>query len=374
MRFHKIGGRTLPLKKPVILSVVGARPQFIKLAPLAPVLSRQFNHIVIHTGQHYDFEMSQVFFRELHLPKPKCNLNVGSGSHASMTANIMVRLEKLLGQLRPDIVLVYGDTNSTLAGALTTAKLQIPVGHIEAGLRSFRLDMSEEINRRLTDQVSSLLFCPTSTALKNLKKEGITAGVVHSGDLMYELIAERLRDLKNSRLVLNRYQLAAGQFLLVTVHRASNSDRKENLETIVEILAALNERVIFPVHPRTAANLKRFGLWRKLAAIVNMTVTEPLPYLDNLTLLMHARAVLTDSGGMQKEAAFIGTPCITLRQETEWPETLMQGNFLGGLSQRKIISRLNHLPQITTGGNYRIKGRKPSAIISLALKRFLGVR
>ncbi|MEW6013967.1 MAG: UDP-N-acetylglucosamine 2-epimerase (non-hydrolyzing) [Candidatus Zixiibacteriota bacterium] len=359
-------------KKPLIFSVVGARPQFIKLAPLAPVLSRRFHHIIVHTGQHYDYDMSQVFFRELHLPKPKYNLDVGSGSHALMTANIMIRLEKLLGRLQPDIILVYGDTNSTLAGALTAAKLQIPVGHIEAGLRSNRLDMPEEINRRLTDQVSSLLFCPTETALDNLKKEGIKEGVVHAGDLMYELIATRVDDAKRSRAALKRFGLEAGRFLLVTVHRAANSDRIENLKTIVSLLAALNEKIVFPVHPRTVSNLKKFGLWRQLAAIKHLTVAEPLSYLDNLSLIRHARAVLTDSGGMQKEAAFVGTPCITLREETEWPETLKQGNFLAGLSQSKIVSRLCHLPQVKSGRSHRIKGREPSEIISLALRKFLG--
>nr|MBN2278435.1 UDP-N-acetylglucosamine 2-epimerase (non-hydrolyzing) [candidate division Zixibacteria bacterium] len=357
-------------KKPVLVSVVGARPQFIKLAPLAGLLNRRFRHLVVHTGQHYDRMMSDIFFKQLKIPRADYNLRVGSGLHGRMTAEIITRLENLLVRIQPDIVLVYGDTNSTLAGALTAAKLNIPVGHIEAGLRSHRMDMPEEINRCLTDRLAELLFCPTPEAINNLKKEGIKRGIVHSGDLMYELIDLMKTGIDRNRAPMEKYSLAAGEFLLITIHRAGNVDSQENLNRIVEILLGLKERVVFPVHPHSMKNLKKYKLLDRLLKVPHLVLIEPLSYLDNLTLIKNARAVLTDSGGVQKEAVFLGTPCLTLRDETEWVETLGQGNSLVGLSLKKIRRNLKNPLRPGAKKSCRIKNKKPSEIIAASIKAY----
>jgi UDP-N-acetylglucosamine 2-epimerase len=354
-------------KKPLVVSVVGARPQFIKLAPLAKRLSKRFDHVIVHTGQHYDRMMSDIFFRQLDIPKPGYNLGVGSGNHGLMTGRIMARLEKLLADMKPDLVLVYGDTNSTLGGALTAAKLRIPLGHVEAGLRSYRMDMPEEINRRLADHVSQLLFCPTAQSIRNLKAEGITKGIVRSGDLMYELIATGRKRITRNTRVLKMHHLAAKEFLLMTMHRAENVDRKENLEKIADILLALNDPVIFPVHPRTLKNLRKYRLLAPLKKSPGISLIEPVSYLDSLSLIYHAKAVLTDSGGVQKESVFLGTSCLTLRDETEWVETLKQGNRLTGLSSRRILSALRALKPPARQSSYTVKGRAPSEIITSSL-------
>lgn len=358
-------------RKPLILSLVGARPQFIKLAPLVRKLSGTFNHIIVHSGQHYDATMSSVFFRQLDIPKADYNLSVGSGRHGEMTARIMMRFEKLLLKLNADLVLVYGDTNSTSAGALTAAKLNIPVGHVEAGLRSYRMDMPEEINRRLTDHISTLLFCPTTQAIKNLKEEGIKKGVVHSGDLMYELIDIHKRKIISNRKAVEKYRLPQDRYYLVTVHRADHVDNRQNLEKIVDIILRLEAPVIFPVHPRTLKNLRKAGLLRKLTKSTNVILAQPLSYLDNLALIYYARAVLTDSGGVQKESVFLGTPCLTLREETEWVETLKWGNHLVGLSTGKINSRLRNIKKSKRSVSYRVKRKKPSEIITVILSDYL---
>ncbi|UCD16579.1 MAG: UDP-N-acetylglucosamine 2-epimerase (non-hydrolyzing) [Candidatus Zixiibacteriota bacterium] len=358
-------------KKPLILSLVGARPQFIKVAPLAGVISRRFLHHIIHTGQHYDLMMSEVFFRELAIPGVARNLGVGSGHHAEMTAKIMLRFEKLLLRQKPDLVLVYGDTNSTIAGALTAAKMNIPVGHVEAGLRAFRRNMPEEINRVLTDHVSSLLFCPTAQAVKNLRKEGIIRGIVRCGDLMYELIEDSRRRILTNRRILNRYGLVEREYLLLTLHRAETVDYREKLAGLVDIISRLPIPVIFPVHPRALKNLRRFRQLKRLLDSPGVQLIDPLSYLDNLSLIARARAVLTDSGGMQKESVFLGIPCLTLREETEWPETLRRGNRLVGLSERKIMAALSAAGHSTRRISCRIRGQKPSTIIIESLLKFL---
>ena len=354
-------------KKPLILSLVGARPQFIKLAPLARALSARFKHVIIHSGQHYDHMMSDIFFRQLAIPKVHYNLSVGSGNHGEMTAAIMSRLEKLLLKLQPDLVLVYGDTNSTLAGALCAAKLNIPVGHVEAGLRSYRMDMPEEINRRLTDHISGLLFCPTGQAISNLKKEGITAGVFHSGDLMYQLIDQYRNRISRNREVLRRFQLIQREYLLMTLHRAANVDDGDVLGEIVDIIGRLDRKIIFPVHPRTMKNLRCFNLLGRLKKTPNIILTGPVSYLDSLTLTANAGAVMTDSGGVQKEAVFLNSPCLTLRDETEWVETLDWGNHLVGLSLRKISRHLQKLSRPRKQVPLKIRGQLPSDIITAAI-------
>ncbi len=358
-------------KKPTVVSLLGARPQFIKLAPLAGRLSDKFRHIVIHSGQHYDNQMSDVFFKQLKLPKPKFNLAVGSGSHAEMTSAIMKRFEESLFKIKADFVLVYGDTNTTLAGALTASKMHIPLGHVEAGLRSFNMDMPEEINRRLADCISSLLFCPTRHSIENLRSEGIKKGVIHSGDLMYELIDANMKKIKSGRAFLDRIGLKPKNYVFMTTHRAGNVDVKGNLEKIIEVIKEVKEQVVFPMHPRTVKNLKSFKLYSGLKRLANLMIIEPVAYIESLTLMHFARAVLTDSGGVQKESIFLGTPCLTLRDETEWVETLKWGNHLVGLSAGKAVSILNSIDRRTRKIPFKIRRKKPSEIITQSLTKFL---
>jgi UDP-N-acetylglucosamine 2-epimerase len=270
------------------------------------------------------------------------------------------------------MVLVFGDTNTTLAGALAAVKLGIPAAHVEAGLRSFRMDMPEEINRVLTDRMSSLLFCPTKTAMTNLKNEGIRRGVVKSGDLMYELIDLYMDKIKNRTAMLDRYRVARGEYLFMTAHRAGNVDNKPNLVKLVDILKSLKRPVVFPVHPRTVKNLKRFKLWNGLKKIPELNLIEPVSYLANLTLIYNAYAVMTDSGGMQKEAVYLKTPCLTLRDETEWTETLEWGNSLVGLSKRKIMAALKKPYTSKRKMSCKIGSRKPSEVITASILSYFG--
>lgn len=356
--------------KPTVVSIVGARPQFVKLAPLSRALAGQCRHLIVHTGQHYDDNMSQSFFRQLKLPRPQVNLSISGGHHGAMTARMLRAIEQLFIANRPDFVIVYGDTNSTLAGALAAAKLSIPVGHVEAGMRSFVDDMPEEINRRLTDHISRLLFCPTETSIENLRTEGIKHSLVHSGDLMYELLHDSKALIKANQRVLRRFNLTTGKYLLVTAHRAANVDTVESLEQLVDIFRVANLPALFPVHPRTRKQLKRYRLWNRLAKLEHVTLCEPLGYLDTLTAAAHARAVLTDSGGLQKEALFLGTPVLTLREETEWVETVGRGNRLVGLDSQRIRQALK-TPQAVQRIPYLIKRRRPSHIIAATINRFL---
>ncbi len=311
-----------------VLTVVGARPQFIKAAPVSRVLRSRHTEILLHTGQHYDDEMSKVFFDTMGIPEPDHNLEVGSGSHGWQIARMLEGIEKVIEKDGPDWVLVYGDTNSTLAAALAAVKMHVPVAHVEAGLRSFNMAMPEEVNRRLTDHVSKLLFCPTGTATANLAKEGISTGVHLVGDVMYDA-ALTFSELETD--ILERHGLEPGQYLLLTVHRPSNTDNKKHLEAILE--GVKDRKVIFPAHPRTIKLLEKHGI--RLPETI--TLIKPVNYIESLHLVKNARKLLTDSGGMQKEAYFFGTPCITLRDETEWVETVQDGwNTLVGASSVKI--------------------------------------
>ena len=323
-----------------VASVVGARPQFIKAAPVSRALREHNEEILIHTGQHYDENMSDVFFQVLEIPKPDYNLEVGSGSHAWQTAEIMKRLEEVVLQEKPDFVLVYGDTNSTLAGALTAAKLGLPLGHVEAGLRSYNRTMPEEINRIVADHLSTVVFCPTTTAVENLAREGITRGVHMVGDVMYD-VALQMAQPARERAVLKRHSLTAGDYILATIHRPSNADDQATLSGIAGALVDCGRTVVFPVHPRTKKNLQAFGLWEELETKIK--VLPPVDYLDFLGLLMDAAKVVTDSGGVQKEAYFFGVPCITLRDETEWIETVEDGwNALVGTDTEDILHAIEH--------------------------------
>jgi UDP-GlcNAc3NAcA epimerase len=317
-----------------IVSVVGARPQFIKAAPVGRALEKAgIEEVLLHTGQHYDPGMSEVFFRELGLREPQYNLGVGSGSHAAQTAAMLVGIEEVLVSERPDVVLIYGDTNSTLAGALAAAKLDMSVAHVEAGLRSYNRAMPEEINRVVADSLSSLLFCPTDVARANLAREGITKGVHVVGDVMYDAVLWAIERLDDS--VLSRLALRPGEYLLATVHRASNTDDLANLSAIVSALNGIGEPIVFPVHPRTHKAMQAAGV--ELAT--NVMAIEPVSYLEMLALEKHARVILTDSGGVQKEAFWFGVPCVTLRGETEWVETVENGwNTLVGTDPERILN------------------------------------
>lgn len=322
-----------------IISIVGARPQFIKCAPVSTELRKKHEEILIHTGQHYDNELSAVFFEELEIPKPDYNLGVGSGLHGGQTGKILIAVEKVLLKEAPDMVIVYGDTNSTLAGALAAAKLHIKLAHVEAGLRSFDRRMPEEINRVLTDHASDILFCPTQTAVENLKKEGVV-GIYNVGDVMFDALLHNKEIAENKSTILEDSGLGHKQYLVATIHRQSNTDDKRNLQNIVDALCEVEETIIFPVHPRTAKYLKEYGLWEKLQKHVKLV--KPLGYLDFLSLMAHARKILTDSGGVQKEAYMLKVPCITLRTNTEWIETVEDGwNVLVGVNKERIIRMVN---------------------------------
>ena len=313
-----------------IISVVGARPQFIKLAGLLHSLEGNFSHTVIHTGQHYDNNMSQLFFDELELSPPAYNLGVGSDSHSRQTAAMMVGLEETFERESPDGVLVYGDTNSTLAGALTASKMHIPVAHIESGLRSFNRRMPEEINRIVADHISDALFAPTPTAMRNLEQEGLLKKSFLIGDVMLE----GLRKL-SSQAELHKRKLLASlgvkekQFALATIHRAENTDYREILADILDGLSSIDYPFIFPMHPRTRKRINEFSLENKLGR--NIQVIEPVGYLEMFALESSASVILTDSGGIQKESWALNTPCVTIRDETEWVETVESGaNKLSG--------------------------------------------
>lgn len=294
--------------------------------------------VLLHTGQHYDSSMSDVFFSELNIPAPNYNLGVGSGSHATQTAAMLTGIEEILQREQPDYLLIYGDTNSTLAGALAAAKLGVPVAHVEAGLRSFNRAMPEEINRVVADSLSSLLFCPTAVAQANLAREGITDGVHVVGDVMFDAVLTSLpRAEAITDDLLQSLGVHKGGYLLATVHRASNTDNLENLRSIVTALSSCGEPVIFPVHPRTRKALESAGI----EIGPNVRAIEPVSYLQMLALERHARKILTDSGGVQKEALWLEVPCITLRDETEWVETVELGwNTLTGTDPVRILAAI----------------------------------
>lgn len=324
-----------------VLTVVGARPQFIKAAPVSRVLREQHQEVLVHTGQHYDATLSAVFFDELNIPRPDYNLGVGSGPHGAQTGAMLVGIEKVLLEEQPDAVLVYGDTNSTLAGALAAAKLYIPVAHIEAGLRSFNRRMPEEINRVLTDHVARWLFCPTQTAVKNLSAEGVTAGVWNVGDVMVDALNQHLPLARSRSDVLARLGLEAGDYYLMTLHRPINTDDPARLGGILRAVGELDRTVVFPIHPRTAHALEATAL----AAPPRVRLIPPVGYLDMLVLESSACRILTDSGGVQKEAYLLGVPCVTLREETEWVETVEAGwNQLVGADPAAIQAAVNRLP------------------------------
>ena len=312
-----------------IASIIGTRPQFIKCAPISKELRKYHQELLIHTGQHYDFEMSKLFFDQLGIQEPDYNLGVGSGNQGEQTGKMLIEIEKVLLKEKPNFVLVFGDTNTTLAGALAASKLHIKVGHIEAGLRSFDRRMPEETNRVLTDHCSDLLFCPTETAVKILGTEGIEKGVYLTGDVMVDALKENIKIAEQKSMILDQLSLKQEEYYLATIHRPENTDA-----------FCVIEKIVFPCHPRTEKLLKQFGLWDMLTKKVK--VMKPIGYLDMLMLEKNAKKILTDSGGVQKEAYILKVPCITLRENTEWVETIEDGwNVLAGANKEKIFKKAN---------------------------------
>ncbi len=328
-----------------ILTIIGARPQFIKAATVSRLLHgnkySEIDEIIVHTGQHYDHNMSQSFFNELNMPAPDYNLEVGSGTHGQQTGAIMSSLEKVVELENPDWMLVYGDTNSTLAAALVAAKKPCRLAHVEAGLRSYRRGMPEEVNRIVTDRLSDLLFCPTILAKKNLIIEGRNDNVLVTGDVMYDSFLYYNKEI-NHASVMHKYNLLSSKYLLVTIHRAENTDDKRKLSIILDALRYISKKVkvVLPLHPRTRKMVEQFSI-----SLDGITVIEPVPYLTMIAFLSNAKAVVTDSGGLQKEAYFAKIPCLTIRDETEWVETLeSEWNQLVSLNDESdIIENLDRV-------------------------------
>jgi UDP-GlcNAc3NAcA epimerase len=324
-----------------IATIIGNRPQFVKAAAVSRLLRAENEELLIHTGQHYDDELSRVFFEELDIPAPDRELGVGSGTDISQLSRMLAALEPELGGWKPSLVLVYGDTNSTLAGALAAAKQHLPLAHVEAGMRSFDRTMPEEANRVLTDQLSELLLCSTETAVRNLAREDVPGEAHLVGDVMADVLLAFASVAEQRSRALDQLGLEPGGFLLVTAHRAGNVDDPARLGRLVELLEALPLPTVFPLHPRTRMRLESAGLLGRLESPPALLVTPPLGYLDFLTLTRAASAVLTDSGGVQKEAYLLGTPCITLRDTTEWVETVELGwNVLVDLDPEAALAAI----------------------------------
>lgn len=347
-----------------IISIIGARPQFIKCAPLSRELRKEHEEILIHTGQHYDHDMSDIFFEELNIPKPDYNLGIGSGNHGEQTGKMLIEIEKVLIKENPDLVLVYGDTNSTLAGALAAVKFRIRVAHVEAGLRSFDRSMPEEINRVLTDHISDISLCPVQTAVDNLHKEGIMQGVHLVGDVMLDALSYNLEVAKKKCRIIEELGLEKGNYLVTTVHRPGNTDSIYNMRSIIEAVDDSCMPVVFPVHPRTEKFLKEYGMMEKMPG--NVRLIKPVGYLDMLMLLANAKKILTDSGGIQKEAYMLGVPCITLRENTEWMETLDGGwNVLVGAEKEKISKAISNLARMGARRNVFGNSRASESILNI---------
>ncbi len=326
-----------------IATIIGARPQFIKMAPVSKELRKCCEEIVIHTGQHYDYEMNEIFFKELNIPEPDYNLGVGSGTHGYQIGEMLKGIEKILMYEKPDVVLVYGDTNSTLAGALAAVKLHIPIAHVEAGVRSYDRRMPEEINRVLTDHASDILFAPTENAVKNLEKEGIKKGVHLVGDVMVDSLMQNIKIAERKSNILEKLNLKRKEYIVATVHRPENTDNKKNLQAIIEAFVEAKEKIVFPAHLRTLKALKQYDLYSYIERAGNIILIKPVGYFDMLVLEKYSKKILTDSGGIQKEAYILKVPCITLRNNTEWIETIEDGwNILVGSDKNKIVNAIKN--------------------------------
>lgn len=320
-----------------IVSIVGARPQFIKLAPISRQLRKYYNEIILHTGQHYDDEMSNTFFKDLEIPIPDYNLHIGSDTHGAQTGKMLAAIESKLLDIKPNLVLVFGDTNSTIAGALASEKLHIPVGHIEAGLRSYNRQMPEEINRLATDHISDLLFAPTQTAMDNLNREDLGDISYLTGDIMVDTLEENLEYALENSTIIQELEITENNYYLLTLHRPYNVDNPDILDNIIAALADIDLPVVFPVHPRT----KKVLTENKIKINSNFILIQPMGYLDFINLEANAQKIITDSGGIQKESYILKKPCITLRTETEWVETVEDGwNILVQPQDGEILQKI----------------------------------
>lgn len=347
-----------------ILSVVGARPQFIKAFPVSRELRRSHDEILVHTGQHYDVMLSDVFFSELDIPKPSYNLDVGSGTHANQTARMMSELDRVLDAESPDIVIVYGDTNSTLAGALVAAKRSPMLVHVEAGLRSDNRSMPEEHNRIVTDHLADVLLAPTTLAVDTLQDESVAGSIYETGDVMYDAVLYAREQANEISSIYADLDLVSDEYILATVHRASNTSNEVRLAGIIEGLATASVPVVFPIHPRTESALKDYGLWE--SACDRLRIVDPVGYLDFIRLLEGATLVATDSGGVQKEAFYLGTKCITLRDETEWVETIDCGwNTLVGADSERISQMLTQVEPLPPKPQLYGNGQAAKSIVSV---------
>ena len=351
-----------------IVTIVGARPQFVKAAAVSRVIREKHTEILVHTGQHYDNNMSDIFFEELGIPKPDYNLSIGSSNHGHQTGSMLIALEDIYLKEKPDMVLVYGDTNSTLAGALCASKLLIPVAHVEAGLRSFNMAMPEEQNRILTDHISNLLFAPTQTAIDNLSKENITKGVYNTGDVMYDAINLFKERAKEVSTITQKLDLAPNSYILSTIHRAENTNSIERLTSIIKALSESGKKIILPLHPRT----KKFINEYNLNVGDNIKIIDPVGYLEMISLQENACKIVTDSGGVQKEAYFLKKPCITMRDETEWIETVQNGwNIIVGSDSSKILDAIENFNPTGTPASAFGNG-DTSSIITDIIEKYLG--
>ncbi len=337
-----------------LVTVIGARPQFVKAAVVSRALRSRFEEVVVHTGQHYDHGLSGVFFEQLGMPAPNHNLAVGSGSHAQQTADALVRIEEVLQAEKPDLLLIYGDTNSTLAAALAAVKLCLPIAHVEAGPRLYSWQEPEEVNRIVADRFAALLFCATRTDVSNLAREGIRDGVFLSGDVMLDLFMT-MRESARDTSILESLDLTPGEYLLATVHRARNTDSDERLKSIFEAFLQAQEPVVLPLHPRTAKNLQRIGWYDRVAGAGHIRLLEPQGYVEFMNLQLDARMIITDSGGVCREAYFARRPCLTLFPFTAWPETAEDGwNICVDADTEAILTAIRdfsptHAPQNVFG-------------------------
>ena len=349
-----------------IISVIGARPQFIKAVLVSQEIRKSYNEILVHTGQHYDDNMSRVFFEELDIPEPDYNLETGSDTHARQTGKIMMKIEEIYESEKPELVLVYGDTNSTIAAALAAVKLHIPIAHVEAGPRMNDKNIPEEVNRILTDHISDLLFAPTKTSVDNLHREGLNQGIYLTGDVMLDSFIHFKKMNADNIEILHKYNLNPGQYFLATVHRARNTDIEENLQNIVDALCHISEKIIIPLHPRTTKYLKQFGLYQKLNEVPNLIISDPVGYIDSIILTSNAKKILTDSGGLQKEAYFARVPCITLDESTGWTETVEDNwNVLVGSDKNKILDAVENFSPKREQRNVFGDGKAAEKMVSI---------
>ena len=349
-----------------IASIIGARPQFIKLSPLSKELRKYHKEIIIHTGQHYDRKMSGLFFKELDITEPDYNLEVGSGSHGYQTGEMLKRIEKVLIKEKPDLVIVYGDTNSTLAGALAAAKLNIKVVHIEAGLREFDKSIPEEINKIVSDHTSEILFCPSDLGVRNLAKEGITSKVYNVGDITLDLAKRLAADTHLEKRVLKKYNLQKKNFCYMTVHREKNTGQKKRLSSIVSALENISKTIIFPVHPRTIKALKKYKLWSKINQIKSLKILPPIGYQESIILIKNAEKTITDSGGVIKESYFLKTPTVIIDDTTEWVETIEDGwSIIAGADKDKITRYVNKAVKPKRHREVYGKGKSAQKIIRI---------